>query len=150
MSGHTPSTQRVRERYVWTRDRDAQTEAIQGAAFDRWLTSVEAAAEERGAKVERERIAGDLLRAAGDYTPTTDDVREVWTEAQDITHDEGTDYHRAEFDRWLASHDESVRAAERERIARDIEAEAVVVDEHGNRGLWIEDALGIVREGAGA
>lgn len=47
-----------------------------------------------------------------EYTPTTKDVREVWIYAQDITHDEGEDFHGAEFDRWLAAHDaEVLRAA---------------------------------------
>lgn len=45
-----------------------------------------------------------------EYAPTTKDVREVWIEAQDITHDEGDDFHGAEFDRWLAAHDAEVRA----------------------------------------
>lgn len=45
-----------------------------------------------------------------EYTPTTKDVREVWIYAQDITHDEGEDFHGAEFDRWLAAHDAEVRA----------------------------------------
>ncbi|MGI0521800.1 hypothetical protein ABY45_14590 [Microbacterium maritypicum] len=46
-----------------------------------------------------------------EYTPTTKDVREVWIYAQDITHDEGEDFHGAEFDRWLAAHDAEVRAS---------------------------------------
>lgn len=45
-----------------------------------------------------------------EYTPTTKDVREVWIYAQDITHDEGEDFHGAEFDRWLAAHDAEVQA----------------------------------------
>ena len=45
-----------------------------------------------------------------EYIPTTKDVREVWIYAQDITHDEGEDFHGAEFDRWLAAHDDEVRA----------------------------------------
>lgn len=45
-----------------------------------------------------------------EYTPTTKDVREVWIYAHIITHDEGEDFHGAEFDRWLAAHDAEVRA----------------------------------------
>lgn len=58
---------------------------------------------------------------ADEYTPTTDEVREVWVQEQDITHGEGADFHAAEFDRWLAAHEAEVR----ERIAQDIEADAM-------------------------
>ena len=54
-----------------------------------------------------------------EYTPTTKDVREVWIYAQDITHDEGEDFHGAEFDRWLATHDAEVRAEVESDPAKD-------------------------------
>lgn len=54
-----------------------------------------------------------------EYTPTTKDVREVWIYVQDITHDEGEDFHGAEFDRWLAAHDAEVRAEVESDPAKD-------------------------------
>lgn len=81
---------------------------------------------------------------SNDYTPSTDEVRDQYASAPF----NGIPTHaRAEFDRWLAARDADHEKAVRERIARDIEAEAVAVDEHGNRGLWIEDAVRITREG---
>ena len=47
-----------------------------------------------------------------DYTPTTDDVRDMWSwmreDIADLPMSEGV----AEFDRWLAAHDEDVRRQE--------------------------------------
>ena len=91
-----------------------------------------------------------------DYTPTENVVREVWIEAQDITHDMGADYHGAEFDRMLAARDATVRAEERERIAQVIKAERENVPAHvlttkGQRAAWkigIARAFTIVRKGA--
>lgn len=64
-------------------------------------------------------VAGRAGRAMSEYTPTTKDVREVWIYAQDITHDEGEDFHGAEFDRWLATHDAEVRAEVESDPAKD-------------------------------
>jgi hypothetical protein len=85
-----------------------------------------------------------------DYTPSTDEVRIRFQ--RDIARNRADDYpdprvSEAEFNRWLAARDADHEKAVRERIARDIEAEAVVVDEHGNHGLWVEDAVRIARGG---
>ena len=64
-----------------------------------------------------------------DYTPSRSDVREMWTESQDITHGRGQDFHEAEFDRWLAAHDAATRTA-------TLDEAAVIVK--GNLGrIWI-------------
>lgn len=64
-----------------------------------------------------------------DYTPTTDEVRAVWTTWNGYgglinrtgPEPETSEATAVEFDRWLAAHDEQVRADERERIAQAIE-----------------------------
>lgn len=45
-----------------------------------------------------------------DYTPSTDEVRQMANSYDGVPNDV--------FDRWIAAHDESVRAEERERIAQ--------------------------------
>lgn len=53
-----------------------------------------------------------------DYTPTTGEVRDMWSwmreDNSDLPMSEGV----AEFDRWLAAHDAAVRADEREKAAQ--------------------------------
>lgn len=81
-----------------------------------------------------------------DYTPSTDDVRDRWS----LGHTKnGAHFTTEAFDRWLAARDaardESVRAAERERIARKIEAEA---NHDVVRNATLATAARIAREGA--
>jgi hypothetical protein len=77
-----------------------------------------------------------------EYTPSTDDVR---TQYIGTTPDRARHPHEVErwgqFDRWL----ESVRADERERIARNIEAEA---NHDVVRNATLATAARIAREGA--
>lgn len=60
-----------------------------------------------------------------DYTPSTDEMRDIYTWDRCVKHgrDDSLDTRtfREDFDRWL----ESVRAEERERIARNIASENV-------------------------
>lgn len=79
-----------------------------------------------------------------EYTPTTKDVREVWIYAQDITHDEGEDFHGAEFDRWRAAHD-----AEKDRLAEAVQAayNALHMETRERAIAILHDALsGVVAE----
>ena len=57
-----------------------------------------------------------------EYTPTTDNIQDAWTSRYDgqypsASYDEYNEY-KAEFDRWLASHESELR----EQIAKEIEA----------------------------
>jgi hypothetical protein len=78
-----------------------------------------------------------------EYTPSTDDVR---TQYIGTTPDRARHPHeierRGQFDRWL----ESVRAEERERIARNIEGHAAT--DYQTRRLAYENAARIARRGA--
>src|SRR5690606_39308728 len=82
-----------------------------------------------------------------DYTPSTDEVREAWNDfktARDaLPSEESWEAHDAEFDRWL----ESVRAEERERIARLIDQTADVSPAYSD---GMRRAARIAGEGAGA
>ncbi len=83
-----------------------------------------------------------------DYTPTTDDVRDRWS----LGHTKnGAHFTTEAFDRWLAARDaardESVRAEERERIARSIATSEVAAHETqvariaAERDSWHQAAL---------
>jgi hypothetical protein len=92
-----------------------------------------------------------------DYIPTTKDVREVWIYAQDITHDEGEDFHGAEFDRWLAARDAEVREAQADHDAiriNDLDTRLVTAERelaeaqttltgHGGWDEWIAEHIRI-------
>lgn len=54
-----------------------------------------------------------------EYTPTTDDVRAEYIDRNMFPFDRRMA--REAFDRWLATHDAEVVAAERERIIADME-----------------------------
>lgn len=87
-----------------------------------------------------------------DYTPSTDDVRThyVGTVSDRATHPHEVERLR-QFARWLRMHDESVRAEERERIARNIEEATEPDDADDAPHLWVRgmtDAARIAREGA--
>lgn len=69
------------------------------------------------------------------YTPSTSTVRQAWYEAP-YNGGGAREMSDAEFDRWL----ESVRAEERERIVRNIEADA-----DDARWLTTSGRLGMVR-----
>jgi len=54
-----------------------------------------------------------------EYTPSTKEIKQAYAEQCGRTWaycDSGFPEHQREFDRWLARHEEEVRAAERARI----------------------------------
>lgn len=75
---YTPSTENVRLHYVKPVAVNEETAAVRAAEFGRWLASVEAAAEQRGAEKERERIARN--------------IEEANAAAIEDTYDRGADY----------------------------------------------------------
>ncbi|WP_353707624.1 hypothetical protein ABRQ22_17335 [Cellulosimicrobium sp. ES-005] len=92
-----------------------------------------------------------------DYTPSTDEVRADYVRDHTRNFDSymtgrslasEQEVYGARFDRWLAAHDESVRAEERADVARLIEEAA---DDDDAPHLWkrgMEHAAWIAREGA--
>lgn len=50
-----------------------------------------------------------------DYTPKTEDIRELYAHEHPFPH-----VGRQQFDRWLAQHDAEVRADEREKAAQRV------------------------------
>ena len=59
-----------------------------------------------------------------DYTPTTEQVREAWSDRYSsewgFAYREETEMYDAEFDRWLAQHDAEVAEKEKQRIVAAI------------------------------
>ena len=56
-----------------------------------------------------------------EYTPDTEEVRDRYAyDAEEHTPYLSIEKARAQFDRWLATHDEQTRADERRRIAEEI------------------------------
>lgn len=55
------------------------------------------------------------------YTPSLEEVRgayHAWSDGQGDSHPRKPTWSKAEFDRWLAEHDEAVRAEERQKAAQ--------------------------------
>ena len=57
-----------------------------------------------------------------EYTPTTGKVRLRYVAMRNQATGDGIPENAAEFDRWLAAHDEQTRADERRRIIAEIQA----------------------------
>ena len=81
-----------------------------------------------------------------DYTVTTEDVRERFTDWYDGPKAPPLDESRAEFDRWLAQHDAEVAKATEERIIKLLkETDLLRTIEGGSVVNYAEDAIALIK-----
>src|SRR5690606_29822895 len=88
--------------------------------------------------LRQEPVPREGGRPMSDYTPSDHEIRARAVAGAIRTIRMADEKAEAQYDRWIAAHNESVRAAERERIAQDILAEADRIDPSDD---WPEDGF---------
>lgn len=83
------------------------------------------------------------------YTPTTEQVRDAWTDQRcmdlDGDHAEGCSSGKA-FDRWLTEHDQQVKAQALEEAADRMDADPEFRDPLRLKSQWLRDRAQQLKE----